>query len=411
MGSTSPNCLNLSCQRRMRCCLFISIQKSSLRFCPKLHFSTMLRPVRFLWSLVVASWPVFVAHVQESLQRLRRYEFAEIISDLSSFSFRWLVRCVQLTVFAILLLSSASAIYGGFYYLIMPAKVLHRPLYFDYGVHSDFAAIAAPASYHGAAHVQLPTALLELTTGEHGRDQWTYGADVDTSETRSLPLTHLTKYDIVLDFEFAQTNVNEGIGMFMVRTQALGEASRPLATSARPTFVRTSHWVVELASQLVWIWPTLVFGYDASLTQRRTLTVVNGFEERRVRAMAALQIELSHPNVQVVSASVSILAQLSGLRYLMYHWFLSTAVVAILNIALVQVFWCFVLYLYLTFPTLPDVIPADDDQEAVPKDDDDSAASSAEEDVPQIYESELILPPTPEPSVRQRRPSPAHIPA
>ncbi|EQC29590.1 hypothetical protein SDRG_12599 [Saprolegnia diclina VS20] len=378
----------------------------------------MLRPVKFLWSLVVASWPIIVAHVQESLQRLRRYEFAEIISDLSSFSFRWIMRCVQLLVFAILLLSSASAIYGGFYYLIMPAKVLQRPLFFDYGVHSDFAQLSAESPYVSSNRVHLPIAQLELTTGENGRDQWHYSDAVEVSETKSLPLTHLTKYDVVLDFEFAQTPVNEHIGMFMVRTQALGEGKTPLATSARPTFVRTSHWLVDLVSQFVWIVPTLTLGYDASLTQHRTLVVMNGFEERRVRAVEEIYVELSHPRVQIVSASVSILAQLSGIRYLMYHWFFTTAVVATLNIALVQLFWCFVLYLYITFPTLHgvDVIPTDDDQEQLPEEpkEHDSADEVLDDDDeydgPQVYESELILPPTPKESVRQRRSSPTQVP-
>ncbi|OQR98231.1 hypothetical protein THRCLA_06780 [Thraustotheca clavata] len=366
----------------------------------------MLRPVRFLWSLVLASWPVFTAHVHESLMRLRRYEFAEIISDMSSFSLRWIMRVIQFIIVGIFLFASATAIYAGVYYLIMPAKVLQRPLYFDYGVHSAFASLDTPAAYKSNSQIHLPLALLELTTGDNGRDQWKYGDTVETNEVKVLPLTHLTKYDVVLDFEFAQSSVNEHIGMFMVRTQALAEEKHVLATSARPTFVRKSHWVVELASQVLFIMPTLVFGYDASLSQRRTITVINGFEERRVRAVEEIQVELSHPNVQIVSASVSILAQLSGIRYFMYHWFLSTAVIAVLNIAFFEIFWVFAIYLYVTFPTLPsldpDVIPTDEEQEPPEEIDD-------EEEMPQVYETELILPPSPHPAEPTKPKEPTEV--
>ncbi len=256
------------------------------------------------------------------------------------------------------------------------------------------------AYFRGNAAVQLPQALLELTTGAHGRDQWYYGDLVESSETTSPPLTHMTKYDIVLDLRLAQSSVNENIGMFMIRTKIM-QGNRTLAYSTRPSFVRGSHWFIELVARLLWLPPAILLGSDGSLTQQSTILAINGFEEQRLRAVERIQFELSHPQLQVASASLSILAQLSGVRYLMYYWFASTAVIAIINIAAIQMFSCFVLYLICTWPSDADtvnIVPGDMTAEDEALDE----GSGSMVTPPRVFECEFITPHEPETKVRLR---------
>ncbi|KAH9195077.1 hypothetical protein AeNC1_002964 [Aphanomyces euteiches] len=354
------------------------------------------RILGYMWSAFVAQWPTIIAHAEGAIQRIANSELTEIIRDLSSFSLRMFLRFMQLSTALVLLLTSASAIYACFYYLLMPTKILHRPLYFDYGVHSLVLRENEHERFLGQAAIQLPAATLDLSTGRNGRDQWTYTNDEDMDKPMA-PLTPGAKYDFVLEFDFAQSDTNVDIGMFMVRTQVLSGLN-VTAKSVRPTLVRQGHWVVDFSSRIVWMVPTLALGHDASLTQTQLVLAINGYQDLRDRPLTSVHVELSHPRVQVVRASLSIIAQLSGLRYLMYHWFALTSTIAIINIACFEVFFCFMFYLYLTFPSgdSPPAPPADDEEE----DDDEKSATLEEEDEeeeeddatspPQIYEAQVF---------------------
>ncbi|RHY87934.1 hypothetical protein DYB37_008685 [Aphanomyces astaci] len=324
---------------------------------------TSRRVLGYVWSVFVAQWPTIARHTEAAVERIRTSELSDAVRDLSSFSLHMLLRFMQLVTALVLLLTSASAIYACVYYLVMPTKILQRPLYFDYGVHSLVLHANEHVHYThrdnvAASIIHLPTATLDLSTGPNGRDQWTY---VDVEDAAPVAaLTPGAKYDLVVDLELAQSATNVDIGTFMVRTEVLWN-NITTARSARPVFVHPGHWVVDLSARLVWLLPTLVFGRHGHISQSQSILAINGYKDLRHRPLTAVRVELSHPRVQVARASLSIVAQLSGLRYLMYHWFTVTSTLAILNIAGAQVFGCFVLYLYLTFPPVDEPPAADHD--------------------------------------------------
>ncbi|ETW00047.1 hypothetical protein H310_07479 [Aphanomyces invadans] len=327
------------------------------------------RVVSYMWSVFVAQWPTIASHTEAAIERIRVSELSDAIRDLSSFSLRMFLRFMQLMTALVLLLTSASAVYACVYYVIMPTKILQRPLYFDYGVHSLVLHANEHVHYThrdnpAASTIQLPTATLDLTTGATGRDQWTYidPDDAGEADNRGV-LTPGAKYDVVVDLELAESDTNVDIGMFMVRTEVLSPGNVATARSARPVFVRPGHWVVDLSARLVWLFPTLALGHHGHTSQAQSILAINGYKDLRHRPLTAVRVELSHPRVQIVRASLSIVAQLSGLRYLMYHWFALTSTIAIANIACAEVFWCFVLYLYLTCPPVDQLDDASNDDD------------------------------------------------
>ncbi|KAF0686777.1 Aste57867_21440 [Aphanomyces stellatus] len=368
------------------------------------------RVLGYVWTSFVSQWPTIVSHAEGAAQRIQNSELSDIVRDLSSFSLRMFLRFMQLAIALLLLLTSASAVYACFYYLVMPTKILHRPVYFDYGVHSLVLQSNEHMQYHGHnIPIQLPTAILDLAPGKHGRDQWTY---VDELEKPLAPLTPGAKYDFVLEFDFAQSDTNVEIGMFMVRTELVSDAN-VTARSARPAFVRPGHWVVDVSSRLLWMLPTLALGHDASLTQSQIVLAVNGYQDIRDRPVTGVHVQLSHPRVQVARATLSVIAQLSGLRYLMYHWFSLTSTIAIVNIACVEVFGCFVFYLYLTFPSVEDDVEGDgDDGDDAIKEilDDDivhfgpDEVQDDEDALPPVYETDMFTAETTS-HLRQRQPT------
>ena len=70
----------------------------------------------------------------------------------------------------------------------------------------------------------------------------------------------------------------------------------------------------------------LILGWSRQ-TQYIQLRCFDGFIESPSYPVRYLNVQLSHPDAQVYSAQIRIHALLSGIRYIMYHWWLAGAVV------------------------------------------------------------------------------------
>ena len=248
----------------------------------------------------------------------------------------------------ILLLFSATIVYVIIYAVVMPVRVIEEPLYFDYGPHSQ---VDSP---YVQDRVQLPHARANFLTE---RIQWDC---INTTCTENVEKERILfpdlAYDIMVHLELADTGINEQIGMFMINSTLYSDSNRKLAKSARPLMLKQSNGLCRAIETLVWSLP-VVLGFK-NVAQTMTVTAFNAFKEVKEMPLGQAEIVLNHPQIQVYSAKVIIIVQLTGLRYLMYHWFVPVTVLAILNIAFLEGFCILIWY---TTKTLVDDDDGDDD--------------------------------------------------
>jgi hypothetical protein len=160
-----------------------------------------------------------------------------------------------------------------------------------------------------------------------------------------------------------KSDKNYDIGMFMVNVKLYTHSGQLMATCFRPGIVQIPYPLQRALDTYIWSW-SLVFGYkrdtqtldfrcfdgfiESSQHPSTTVEVLfyNGLHANSILAILVpcfylivtffTQVELSDKKIQIYSASVSIVSRLHGFRYLMYHWFISSAVLAVLNIAIFE---------------------------------------------------------------------------
>jgi hypothetical protein len=114
-------------------------------------------------------------------------------------------------------------------------------------------------------------------------------------------------------------------GAFMVNVDLLNVKHNVMAKSRRPLLMKYKSLPVKIVEWIVFA-PFYVFGLmDESQTHRFVL--FDSYVEDKEYPLSHVRVWLSDPAVQVSSANVYIIAELSGLSYFMYHWFIVSAIV------------------------------------------------------------------------------------
>ncbi|KAJ0396766.1 hypothetical protein P43SY_008985 [Pythium insidiosum] len=312
-----------------------------------------------LWNMAMALLPLPAQLTagrsrEEEAARLRqREELLATLNDLLRLALQWSLRATQLGVGLSVLFATATVLYSALYYLIIPSRLHEQQIFFDYGTH---ASLSLRDSRSFA--LTLPTARLDLLNAEQ---QWTASSLVYPSRTKaSTVLVPGVTYDVIVELTVPESATNREIGMFMIDTTLSTREERVLASSARPVIVKDSHLAVQWARALAWLVP-----YALRLTepsQTLSVLVVNGYTESNDHPLTGVTITLNHPAVQIYDAKLTIIAQLSGVRYLMYHWSVPTALLVILNIVFVEALALLVVYAYYQLPPPSD--GTDDELEA-----------------------------------------------
>jgi len=81
-------------------------------------------------------------------------------------------------------------------------------------------------------------------------------------------------------------------------------------------------------------------------SQALSIPLLEGFKDEKywVEPITRARITLSRPHIQVYSSSVRIVAQFTGLRYFMYHWFFTSAFLGVLTFTFWQFFFLLAIY-------------------------------------------------------------------
>lgn len=239
-----------------------------------------------------------------------------------------------------LLFTAATILYSLVYYLVIPSRLHEQEMFFDYGNH-------AALTRDGLDRLTLPIAKLNLLDPVH---QWEPSPLVMLPSQPSSVLVPGVKYDIFIELTVPESRANVDIGMFMVSTMLKSVGSEYLASSSRPAIVHDSHSLVR------WLRVgSLAISHALGFTEPSQvlhILAINGITESKVHPLTSVTVTLNHPEVQIYAAKLTIIAQLSGVRYLMYHWSVSTAVLVILNIVFLEAIALVILFAFYNLPVI-----------------------------------------------------------
>lgn len=131
--------------------------------------------------------------------------------------------------------------------------------------------------------------------------------------------------------------------MFMVSMEFFSAKGDLLGTCTRPASTVYVSPISRAIRQVAFAVPYAIGWYTER--QTATLSCFDQFTESASDPLGSARVTLSHPRLQVYSASVRLEAQLTGLRYYMHHWFMTGAVVGVVDLTLLQLI-CYVGVIY-----------------------------------------------------------------
>jgi len=254
---------------------------------------------------------------------------------------------VALVVLAVTV-SMALTAYGFFYWLVIPTKEYSYRLHFDYGQSparttttttmsaSNLDGHAVPGSSttkmvsvgYGDETPPLPLATVNLLSTH--REQWNatdlteHNGTMDSIRLLSTGMGYTVTIRLSLPESPANMYRPSG-GAPMVRVDLLDAKDGVLARSSRPVLMKYRSLPVRLARWLL-LTPLYVLGVLEE-AQTFTLIMFESYVESAKHPCSILRVWLSDPSSQVTSGDVYLIAELKGIAYWMYHWFVTSAVV------------------------------------------------------------------------------------
>ncbi|KAM6953347.1 seipin-like [Aplochiton taeniatus] len=201
----------------------------------------------------------------------------------------------------LLLLWTASFLYGSFYYSYMPKATYSTPVHYYYRTDCE-----SSASYL----CSFPIANVSLL--RHGKKQvMSYGQP----------------YRITLELEMPESPANQEIGMFMVRITCYSREGRHIDSSSRSTMLRYRSGLLRTLGTLLFF-PAFLTGAS---TERQLVEVelFSEYTDNSYNPAIGAIVEIQSNQVQIYSAQLYIYAHFTGLRYILFHFPLMSATVGV----------------------------------------------------------------------------------
>lgn len=160
-------------------------------------------------------------------------------------------------------------------------------------------------------------------------------AVVNFNDVRSsFYLSRGQAYRFVIQLEMPESDVNWKQGMFMIRLRLIESQGKTLYDISRPAVLKYKTLLTRLINSLVWS-PLFVINYKNEMQTMQVQLIDNYIEGARFyfNKMDRALVEIIARDIQIYSASLHILANLSGLSYYMYHWPISSATLGVATLA------------------------------------------------------------------------------
>ncbi|XP_061891842.1 seipin-like [Entelurus aequoreus] len=218
-----------------------------------------------------------------------------------------------------LLLWVSIFLYGSFYYSYMPTVSFSAPVHFYYTADCD-ASESALCSF--------PTANISFMKND--RDQvMAYGQP----------------YRISLALELPESPVNEQLGMFMVKMSCYTKGGNVVSSVGRSTMLHYRSSLLQTLSTFFFS-PLLLSGM-AEQKQLIEVELFSAYKTNTYQPTVGAVVEIQSKRVQIYSSDLRIHAYFTGVRYVLYNFPLTSAVIGVAtNFAFLGVI---VLFSYLQF--------------------------------------------------------------
>ncbi|XP_038161510.1 seipin-like [Cyprinodon tularosa] len=200
-----------------------------------------------------------------------------------------------------LLLWVSIFLYGSFYYSYMPTVSFSNPVHFYYTSDCDAA---------GSGLCSFPTANISFMKNE--RDQ---------------VMANGQPYRVSLELEMPESPVNENLGMFMIKMSCYTKGGRTVSSVGRSTMLHYRSSLLQTLSTLFFS-PLLLAG----MTEQKQLIEVELYPDYKTNAYqptVGAVIEIQSRRVQIYSAQLRIHAYFTGIRYVLYNFPLTSAVIGV----------------------------------------------------------------------------------
>lgn len=219
----------------------------------------------------------------------------------------------------VLLLWVSIFLYGSFYYSYMPTVSFSTPVHFYYTSDCDTSE---------STLCSFPTANISFMKND--RDQ---------------VMANGQPYRVSLELEMPESPVNENLGMFMIKMSCYTKGGKTVSSVGRSTMLHYRSSLLQTLSTLLFS-PVLLTG----MAEQKQLIEVELFSEYRTNAYqpsVGAVIEIQSKRVQIYSSQLRIHAYFTGIRYVLYNFPLTSAVIGVAtNFAFLSVI---VLFSYLQF--------------------------------------------------------------
>ncbi|XP_065202870.1 seipin-like isoform X2 [Planococcus citri] len=188
-------------------------------------------------------------------------------------------------------------IYVVFYYAYVPAPSYMRPVHLQVEPCEDLTKECT----YPSAHVRLTRRQQLLMMGQ--------------------------PYKFYVHLEMPESPINKQLGMFMVCIQLTDRKGFLTSQACRSNML---HYESDLLNQVkvILLSPFYVFG---AKEEKQTLVfeLFSDFEEDQNHPVTDVYVEVQARNIEIYSASLLINAHLSGMRYFMYHWPVTSSILGI----------------------------------------------------------------------------------
>ncbi|XP_072493301.1 seipin [Notamacropus eugenii] len=201
----------------------------------------------------------------------------------------------------LLLLWVSVFLYGSFYYSYMPAVSHLSPVHVSYRTDCGSA---------GPVLCSFPVANVSLVKG--GRDR---------------VLMYGQPYRISLELEMPESPVNQELGMFMVTIACYTRGGRIISSSARSAMLHYRSTLLRLLDTLVF--SGLFLSGFAEQKQLLEVELYADYREDSYTPTTGAVIEIHSNRIQLYGAQLRIHAHFTGLRYLLYNFPITSAVIGI----------------------------------------------------------------------------------
>lgn len=206
--------------------------------------------------------------------------------------------CVILLVFWV-----ALFLYGSFYYSFMPTANYITPVYFAY--RTDCSTPHHAMCSFPVANISL------LKNGKH--EIMTYGQP----------------YQITLELEMPESPANQQLGMFLVKMSPYSKAGQILDISARSAMLHYRSSLLRALDTMMFS-PMLLSGVSEQ-KQSVMVELYSEFRDNSYKPIVGAAIEIHSQHIQIYRANLFIFAHFTGIRYLLYHFPLMSALIGVMS--------------------------------------------------------------------------------